>query len=963
MARIDLDKLRALLPPELKSFLGNDLSQWGPRERGTVLEHLKSIAEAVASFLPRIVAEEKLSRRPSGQAARFLDAAILVADIAGFTALSESLSRPGRKGAEELTAIINRYFSSLLGTLFKYGGDLYRFSGDALLAVFRDEPQAKTIYEMRALQAALEVQSFMRDFAVLRTSVGDQQVGMHVAVHSGKVLMMELGEPNLGLEHYLGGRTMHEIALLEDRSEAGDILVSKTMIKKLGKSLVTEAKPSGEQALTGLAIPVAPLDEARKPPGTMGFEEEAASLTERIYALAPFLHLDLFQRIVTESQRRIGEGEHRRVSVLFLVAGGLDLERDSGAADKLAERYKAVQRTVKSFGGIINKVDVTPDGDRVMILFGVPQAYEDHETRALICARELLADRGAAALGLWQKAGCNAGHVFAGSVGSRIRREFTVMGDEVNVAARLASLAQRGEILTSEKIKRRAKGSFAFTPRGEVQVKGKTAPVEVFKVEGREEKPSLEGWVSESLALVGRTPELALLDEAIASALEGKGQIVSLVGEAGIGKSRLLKELLARWQGKGGRVFSGNCQSFGNVLAYLPWISVLESCFGMNPQDPAARKAAKIEEGLKSVDPALGDWASLVGEALGVPLGPGGMEEKPMVKFLDAKLRRERLLDIVFQVLAARSEKEPLGLAIEDLHWMDAASLDLLNYVARNLEGKKILLALAYRPVEKKWEFMEKPFHRELRLRELVPSETSQLVANLLQAPSLPAELKDLVLSKTQGNPFFVEEVIKTLRERGAVSQEGGAWKISAALSAVEVPDTVQGVLMSRIDRLSPAEKNILQVAAVIGREFDFDILSGIAPQKERLSQALSELTRLDLILQGESGKMTYLFKHVLTQEVAYESLAFSRRHELHRSIGDFIERAHEKALDERLGLLALHYSRGEAWDKALDYSVRAGDRAKKVYANEEALRFYDLALEVFDHMEKEGYRMAVDDI
>jgi predicted ATPase len=348
-------------------------------------------------------------------------------------------------------------------------------------------------------------------------------------------------------------------------------------------------------------------------------------------------------------------------------------------------------------------------------------------------------------------------------------------------------------------------------------------------------------------------------------------------------------------------------------------------------------------------------------EVLGLSL-----EEKPLTKSLDAKLRRERVIDIAFQVFASWAGEQPLLLSLEDLHWMDAASLELLNYVARNLEDKRILLALAHRPVDKAWEFREKPCFRELRLGELGSADVHELVANLLQAKALPADLKDLILQKTQGNPFFVEEVVKTLREGGAVTQEGGAWKLSGE-ARVEVPDTVQGVLMSRIDRLGAQEKAILQVAAVIGREFDFEVLAGVAPHKDRLSQALSELTRLDLIFQGESGKKTYLFKHVLTQEVAYEGLSFSRRHELHRAIGDFIEKASESrpegGAEEVLGLLALHYYRGETWDKALDYSVRAGDRAKKVYANEEALRFYDLALEVFDRMEKEGYRMAVDDI
>ncbi|MEW6685583.1 MAG: adenylate/guanylate cyclase domain-containing protein [Candidatus Edwardsbacteria bacterium] len=912
-------------------------------ETNKIENRLKELYQAMVRYLPSaILGREKEDLRKGC----FQEQAVLVADISGFTTLSEKLSHRGRAGAEEVTEIINRFFSPLVKIVFRHGGDLLRFSGDALAATFSEIPSVKESKELRAVLTAWKIQDFLKNFPEVETSVGAFPLSMHFAIHSGKTLGIELGTPEIDLEYALVGPEINHLITLEEKSALGEILFSETIFKKVKSEVKAEEKEKGIYQLKEVSerqeIPEVSLIE-RIPKGI----ENLVSEIERLKAHLP---PGLFEKIKSDPKSERIYGEHRRVTTLFLNLWGLNYEKDLKAAENLQAYFSEVQGIVQKYEGTIDKIDFTRQGERIMILFGAPVAHENDEERASLCGLEILSGVWAKTLGIPQKIGINSGYVFAGNIGSKTRQEYTVMGDEVNIAARLMETAKKSELLVTESVWAKIKKKFETQKEKPITVKGKTEPLEVYQV--TKEKVGIEDifarWMSESKILVGREKEQSILSEIVEKVLAGRGQIVSITGEAGIGKSRLVRELSQKWMSQGYTVFGGNCQSYGSSIFYLPWAELMEDYLGIKKVDSPEEKRKKIEKNMVIVNPKLSEWTPIIGELLNVPI-----EETSLTKSLDAKLRQQRLFDITLEMLTWGAAQEPLMLILEDLHWADTTSLEMLNYIGRNIANKRILIALVYRSLEGKWEFREKEHHTEIALPEFTSDESKKLAATLLTVEGMPKEIEEFISKKTQGNPFFIEEVIKSLIERGVIKKEDGLLKLQTGLDKLEIPDTIQGVIMSRLDRLSAETKNVLQVASVLGRQFNYSLLEGIYPKREGLKEHLQTLNRLDLILLEPANQ--YLFKHIMTQEVAYESLSFGRRRELHIIAGEYIEGIQEKNIEEAYGILTHHFYQGRSWEKAFYYAIEAGDKAKKVYANQEALNYYDKALEVFDQMGEEG--------
>ncbi|MBI4727398.1 AAA family ATPase [candidate division TA06 bacterium] len=936
------------LDASLVKYLGQPLAEklesgkLSGEETRQASEKLNRLFAALSPYLPRGLH----ARRQGLIKGEKLTAAILLADVSGFTTLSERLSRTGKEGAEEVTSIINGYFSPLIKIALKYGGDLIRFGGDSITVIFEPLPDETAGKERRAAQAAWEMAEFVKNFAEVKTSIGSFPVGLHLALHTGSFTICRVGSEKEGLQYLLAGQSAAAAARLEDEAEAGQILISKEMHQALTGSVKDEKKSGDTFQLLELT------DQA---PAGLEQKEEAdlspETMAQKIQDLAAYLPPWLFQRMIADPKSGAQSGEHTRATALFLSFSGLDFDHDASAVAKLQNYYQVLQQTVKSYDGHLNKIDSGQDGQRALILFGAPQSHEDDEIRAALCGLEMLSHQEFSYGGMHQKFGINSGYVFAGTVGSAARREYTAMGDEVNLAARLMGSAQDEELLITEATHRKCKNKFLAEPLGERQFKGKAHPISIFKVTAKKEvgEDIFAKWISESKAIVGRSQERELLNQAIEKTLLGKGQIVSIAGEAGIGKSRLTRDLTSRWMERGYTLFGGSCQSYGQAISYLPWSELLEAYLGLKKTDSPEQKARKIEKALAIIDPQLKDWAPIIGEITGAQ-----MPETQLTKSLDAKLRQQRLFDLALDLASWGASQEPLMLILEDLHWADGASMELLNYLARNIGEKAILLCLVYRPLETQHEFAAKDYHQAINLKELTPEESLELVHSLLAIEGMPPELEALILKKSQGNPFFVEEVVKSLIEQKVVDQKDGKWQVVASeVKNVNIPDTVQGVIKSRVDRLSYETKEALQFASVIGREFSFNLLSGIYPQKEQIKPALADLNRFDLVLlEGEDG---YMFKHIMTQEVAYDSLPFAKRRELHNAIGDQLEEAHQGKIEEAFGLLAHHYYHANNWEPAFFYSVEAGDKAKKVYANQEALAHYDRSLEIFDKMVEAG--------
>lgn len=915
----------------------------GAPEVQELSDQLTRIYQAMLSYLPSGI------RRHGSKLASGLkvEQTVLVADVTGFTAMSEKLSRIGKEGAEEVTNIINSYFSPLVKIALKYGGDVISFAGDAFTAGFEALPGERSPHYLRTLAAVREMQEFVKSFSEVKVSAGTFPLNLHLALHAGPVSLSRVGDPLSQLEYLVAGSATQRAAEIEEHSGAGEALVSQELYKLVEKQVKAEPVPAAKAyRLTSIEAKADPAEE--KAPALPADLDAALAEVE---ALRPYLSPWLLSTIIADPLAGGFAGEHRRVTSLFLNLWGMDFDGDPQAVSKAQNYIHVLQQTVRKYDGSVNKIDFSQQGPRVFVLFGAPAAHENDEERALLCALDLLGHEEFKFGGLKQRFGVNSGFVYAGTIGSAARREFTVMGDEVNLAARLMSYAQEGQLVISASVNRKAGKKFETRSLGEREFKGKSHPVAIFQALGekRASDDIFARWVSESKAMVGRESEKAVLNENIEKTISGKGQVVSIVGEPGIGKSRLSRELIQNWLERGYTVFGGNCQSYGSAISYLPWSELLKGYLGIKETDSLEDREAKIRKMLGIIDPQLAEWACLVGEVVGVP-----MPETDLTKSLDAKLRQQRLFDLVLDILSWGAQQEPLMLIIEDLHWADSASLGLLNYVARNIAEKPVLLCLVYRPMESKQEFATKEFHTALTLKELSQEESQQLIRTLLAIEGMPKELEDLILKKSQGNPFFVEEVIKSLIEQKVITQEGGKWKVATAdVKSVNIPDTVQGVIMSRVDRLSATAKDVLQVASCIGREFEYPVLSAVYPKKMDLGPILVDLGRFDLVLSEKENH--YFFKHIMTQEVAYDSLPFNRRRDLHNHIGDYLEEAFGEKVEEVMGLLAHHYYYAQNWEPAFFYSVEAGDNARKVYANQEALAHYDRALEVFDKMVEAG--------
>ncbi|HEX2500367.1 MAG TPA: adenylate/guanylate cyclase domain-containing protein [Methylomirabilota bacterium] len=648
------------------------------------------------------------------------------------------------------------------------------------------------------------------------------------------------------------------------------------------------------------------------------------------------------------------EGERKQVTVLFVdVSGftGLSERLDPEDVHRLMTRtFELMLAEVHRYEGTVNQFL----GDGIMALFGAPIAHEDHAQRAVHAAlgirqaldayQEALQREHAATFQVRQ--GLNTGLVVVGSIGSDLRMDYTAVGDTTNVAARLQQLADRGRIVVSESTNRLVEGYFHTRFLGPQALKGKTEPVGVWEVlSAREARTRLEVTAERGLTpYVGRERELRTLTDLFDKARAGSGQAVFLVGEAGIGKSRLLHELRQRLGGEANWL-EGHCVSFGRSIAFHPVIDLLKRTFRIEEGDGEQTIARKVELGVVSLGEDLRPLAPYLRYLLAIDPGD------PAVVALDPRRRRAEIFDAFRRLLVRASEIRPLVVVYEDAHWIDQASEGSLLITADSVPRHRILLILTYRPGYQH-PFGDRTYHTRVALTALPAESSVEMAKGVLAAARLPEGLPSLVVGKAEGNPFFVEEVIKSLQEVGTLRRVGDDWALTRPLDEVVIPDTIQDVIMARIDRLEEAPKKTLQLASVIGREFTRRLLDRIAEIRERTEDFLQELKAIELIHEKALfPELAYMFNHALTHEVAYNSLLMQRRRELHRLIGHAIEELYADRLSEHYEVLAHHFSRAEEWSRALDYLVKAAEKASRGFAVREAVSLYGQALEAAAHL------------
>jgi class 3 adenylate cyclase/tetratricopeptide (TPR) repeat protein len=665
--------------------------------------------------------------------------------------------------------------------------------------------------------------------------------------------------------------------------------------------------------------------------------------------LASYTPKHLAEKILTS--RSALEGERRQVTVLFSdVAGFTPLAEKLDPEDvhRIMDRcFELITAEVHRFEGTINQYT----GDGVMALFGAPIAHEDGPRRAVHAAlgiqralsdyeKELRAQGGPP---LQMRIGINTGPVVVGRIGDDLRMDYTAVGDTTNLAARMQQLARPGSVVVSEATHRAASAFFETVDLGEVQVKGHT-PVRAWEVlRPRLRRSRFDAATERGLTpLVGRVHEVATLVERFAEAKAGRGQVVFISGDAGIGKSRLLLEFRGRLAEAGEAVtwLEGQCISFGQSIPFLPLIEQLRQNFGVEEFDGEPEIIAKIEHAMRrmgQLEPQIPYLRYLLA------VDPGD----PAVAGTDASARRRRVLDAVRALAIRGASLRPIVFVFEDLHWIDASTEEYLNALMGSIAGAPIMLVLTYR-VGYTPPFGSRSFYTTLTLHTLSEAESLAMAGRVLGTDQFPDELKVALMDKAEGVPLFVEEVAKTLLDLGVLRRENGGLRMVKGMGDVSVPDTIQGIIMARLDRLGEDGKRTVQLASVIGRQFLQRLLERIAGLTGSLEGLLQELKALEIIYeQGLLPEPSYIFKHAVIQDVAYNSLLKERRRELHRAVGAAIEELYPDRLADHYQELAHHFVNGEEWSKAFDFLVRSGDRAKDAFANQTALDSYAKALEV----------------
>jgi predicted ATPase/class 3 adenylate cyclase len=692
----------------------------------------------------------------------------------------------------------------------------------------------------------------------------------------------------------------------------------------------------------------------------------AATPTARLTSPQTYTPQHLAERII--SSRGALEGERKQVTVLFAdlkgsmeLLAGRDPEDARRILDPVLERMMAA---VHHYEGTVNQVL----GDGIMALFGAPLAHEDHAIRACYAALRMqesvkqYADEVFRTQGIRVqiRVGLNSGEVVVRSIGSDLRMDYTAVGQTTHLAARMEQLATPGSILFAPDTLQLAEGYVQVKGLGPVQVKGLSEPVEVYELLGAGTARSrLQAAAVRGLTkFVGRDAELETLRRTLDLAAAGHGQIVALVGEPGVGKSRLVWEFGHSHRTQGWLVLEAGSFSYGKATSYLPVIALLKSYCGIEDRDDARRMREKLTGKLLTLDPALQPTLPPLLALLDVPV------DDPAWNALDPPQRRSRTLEALKRLVLRESQEQPLLLVFEDLHWIDAETQALLDNLVESLPTARLLLLVNYRPeYEHAWH--RKTYYQQLRLDPLAPDSADALLVALLGDRAEVRGLKCVLVERTEGNPFFVEESVRTLVESGVLTGDRGEYQLAKPFASTQVPATVQAVLAARIDRLAPEDKRMLQAAAVIGKDVPYVLLQGIAEVPEvALHVSLARLQAAEFLYETSLfPDLEYTFKHALTHEVAYGSLLQERRRALHARIVEAIRALYVDRQAEQVERLAHHALCGEVWPAAWSYLRQAARRAAARSAHREAVAYFEQALEVATRLppDRESIEQAID--
>lgn len=862
----------------------------------------------------------------------------LFADISGFTPLTEALvNELGRqRGAEELTRVLNLVYDALIHELHRFGGSAIAFAGDAITCWFDGDDGR------RATASALAMQQAMTRFESVRTPHGATvALRMKASVAVGSVRRFVVGDPDIRLIDALAGSTLERLAAGEHLANKGEVVVDDAVLQHAGQAFeLLDLRSDDRTRRFGVVDRL--LEPVSDAPWPL-LAADALEPTEVRRWLLPSVHA-LLQQGTSEFL-----AELRPTVALFLRFDGIDYDADANAGDKLDAWVRWIQHVLERYQGTLIDLNIGDKGSYIYINFGAPIAHEDNALRAALAAldlREMPAE-----LHFIQplQIGISQGRMRAGAYGGSQHRTYGVLGDSVNMAARLMMKADPGQIVVHPDVHAVIEERFAWRELPEMRVKGKSEPVKPWALEGVQRRAVLHQPRAAQTPMVGRRAEFERILEHLGAARRGRGQVVSIVGNAGLGKSRLVAEAAHVAREEGFDVHGGECESYGVNTRYLVWQPIWRSLLGIDADWEVQHQIAALEARIARMDPGLVRRVPLLGTLLSLPI-----PDNELTQTFDAKLRKASLESMLSDCMHHLASEQPLVLVLEDCHWLDPLSYDLLEVIARAIANLPVLLLLAYRPLElerlRQRRISVLPYHVAIDLSEMSTDDLVQLTRMRLGAlPVARAELAfpqnvvQRIVQQAEGNPFYVEELVKFIRYNGIDPYD------PHGLDHLELPSSLQQLVLSRMDQIQDNAKTTLKVASIVGRTFRAPWLWGIYPELGAPATVRDNLEYLTVqeMIESEPAEPieSYDFKHVITHDVVYATLLHAMRAALHERVGHYIETTFAERLSAWVDLLAFHYDLSENIDKRCMWLRAAGEAAQAAYANDAAIDYYRRAL------------------
>ncbi|HSH01461.1 MAG TPA: adenylate/guanylate cyclase domain-containing protein [Anaerolineae bacterium] len=902
---------------------------------------LRDVARQVAAYIPQSLVEEILTEGlPELGEGHYFVAATLMADISGFVRMAEGLTRQGARGTEELNRILLQTFTPLVNAIHDTGGYVSHFYGDAMAVYFPDDDGQAA---MRALACARLMQSLMQSSfqKVVTYQPGEEplvfELSLKVGVGYGPCVGMVVGDLESECEYVVAGEAVTEAFEAQSRAASGEIVASRLVLGRAG-------------LVAGEAFRVVtewlPVPAMRAPLYWESFSRE--SLQRLVEVVKLFIPESIYMRLVVPETTFLAE--HRPATSMFVRFTGIDFGQENGAA-LLQWYYEHVRGIVARYGGDnsrLNRVIIGDKGNHLHIIFGAPVA-PDAPDQALRCALALQREK--PAFIEEQAIGVATGLVFAGPVGSQKRREYTIVGDVVNLSSRVSQLEEAlGGVMTVASVAKRVGTMMDLVPLPPVEIKGKREAMTVYEVRG--EQGDLQRWQQrfgvKPTPVIGRQKERDLLFGGLDAALRGVGGLAVVTSGVGVSSARLAGVGAHYWLEQGGQLLYGSGQSHLRDVPYSLWQTVWHDLLRLSPDMSMAQKAVWIWEWVEHYCPEMLEQGALLGGMLGVP-----MQRTTRLEEMTAEGRQASLFPLLRACLAAVTGRQAYLIVLEDLQWADQLSLDLLNDLAQYVVDMSLFIVVTYRTdTGFRWR-LPSQYCVPITLGALPAAEGRKIVAAVLGVSQLPLMVEQsLGLRDGEGrhqavDPLFLEESLQMMLERGVLEEENGRWRVNEErLANLPVSDTLNTLLLARLDSLSMRARTMLQIASVIGREFGQEILEQVGEDidEDVLDRLLTELVAAGMIQQVGLHPPTYRFQHTVIHEVVYNSLSYARRHVVHQRVAEYLYEKHQPHVEPILGMLAYHYGRSDQHAQALEYGIAAADEANKILAHQEAVDLYTLA-------------------